>query len=340
MTAPCAWAAATRWTALCASASPASSATNVAPISRLRFMSASAQRCDELLHALAVMLLARIHVALRVNRDAADREELSRISTAAPERAHRRQRVALQDVDLLVVTVGDEDEPLLLIVRERQVPRRPVRRHDAELPGHDRAERVLRDDGLSHERAVLPKHLNPVAAAIADVDLTVPGDLDARDVAKRFRGRVCRCVRRRRCTRGLLAIREPVAFVDALVRIEDDNAPVAGVGDEHFIRSGVVGDRGWAVQRRLAVGAIHFSRRADLQQELSVARELEHVSIAGHGRRGCRTCTGARRCFAAGGGRIVGPAAPTWGAGSRPAAAIQTLPFASTVRLPGDCGQA
>ena len=127
-----------------------------------------------------------------------------------------------------------------------------------------------------------------------------------------FAGGSCRRVRRGRCARGLLAIREPVALVGALVRIEDDDAPVAGVGDEHFVGGGVVRDRGRTVQRRLAVGAVHFSRRADLQQELAVARELEHVSVAGHGRRGCRACTGARRCLAAGGSRIVGPAAPTW----------------------------
>ena len=48
-------------------------------------------------------------------------------------------------------------------------------------------QRVLRDDTLTDERAVLPEHLNAVAAAIADVDHAVAGDLDTGHVAERSR---------------------------------------------------------------------------------------------------------------------------------------------------------
>jgi hypothetical protein len=95
-----------------------------------------------------------------------------------------------------------------------------------------------------------------------------------------------------------------------LIRIEHGDAAVAGVGDEHLIGRGIVGDRGGAIQCGLAIGALDLSRCSDLPQELSVARELEHVSVAGDGRRGCRTCT-ASCCLAAGGRRIVGATTPT-----------------------------
>ena len=113
-------------------------------------------RRHELLHALAVMLLARVHVALRVDRDAADREELSRIAAAAAERcrpapACRAAGCALSCRDRR----RRRGSRCCGVVRERDVPHRAVRRDDAELPGHDRAERVLRDDAFLDELAVL-----------------------------------------------------------------------------------------------------------------------------------------------------------------------------------------
>src|SRR5262245_220449 len=124
----CACAAATRCTTLCASASATSSATNVPPISRLRLMiSLRGLLGHKLLHSLTVMLLSRVHVALRVYGDTADGEELSRVTAAASERADGRQRVALQDMDLLVVSIGDEHVSLLRVVREREIPRRAMR---------------------------------------------------------------------------------------------------------------------------------------------------------------------------------------------------------------------
>src|SRR6185503_15313616 len=136
------------------------------------------------------MLLAGVHVALRVNRDAADGEELSRVTSTAAERADRRERVALQDVDLLVVAVGDEHVALLGVIREREIPRRAMRRDDAELSGDRRAERVLRHDGFLHERAIFAKYLDAIAAAVADIDLAVARDVDAGDVAERLCRRI------------------------------------------------------------------------------------------------------------------------------------------------------
>src|SRR5829696_3645188 len=115
------------------------------------------------------MGVARMHVSLPVDRDTAYGEELSRITAAAAECPDRRERVALQDVYLLIVAVGDEHVTLLGVIRKREIPCRAVGRDHAELSGHRRAERILRDDRFLHEGAVLAKHLNAVAAAIADV---------------------------------------------------------------------------------------------------------------------------------------------------------------------------
>jgi hypothetical protein len=61
------------------------------------------------------MLLARVDVALRINGDAPDREKLSRIPPAGSEAAERYECIALKDVHLLVVTVGDEHVSLLCV---------------------------------------------------------------------------------------------------------------------------------------------------------------------------------------------------------------------------------
>src|SRR5262245_44808064 len=158
------------------------------------------------------MLFARIDVALRVGRDAADREELPRVAAAASDGPDLGQRIALEDVHLLVVTVGDQQESLLRVARKRQIPRRAVRRDDAELSGDGRTERVLGHDRFLHERAVLLEDLYAIAAAIADVDVAVARDLDAGHITKRFRRRIACGVRSRRGTGRLLAVREPMSL--------------------------------------------------------------------------------------------------------------------------------
>src|SRR5262245_22168875 len=115
------------------------------------------------------MLLAGVNVAARVDGDAAHREELPRQASARAEAADFRERVALQDDHFLVVAVRDEEISLLRITRQREVPRRSPRRHDAELPADGRAHRVLRDNAFLDELAVLLENLDSIARAIADV---------------------------------------------------------------------------------------------------------------------------------------------------------------------------
>src|SRR5215467_4468407 len=170
------------------------------------------------------MLLAGVHVAARVGGDAADGEELAREAPAAAEAADLRERVALQDDHLLVVAVGDEQELLPGVARERNVPRRSGRRNGAELTADRHPFRVLRDDAFLDELAVLLKHLDAVARAIADVYEPVLRDLDARDVAKLPRGRRARIVGTAARGGWLLPVRAPVPLVGAALRIEYDDA--------------------------------------------------------------------------------------------------------------------
>src|SRR5687767_2177843 len=81
---------------------------------------------DELLYPFPFERLACIYGALSIGRDAADTKERTRIAAAGAEAADRRERIAAQDVHCLILSVCDEDELLLRIARERDVPRRAV----------------------------------------------------------------------------------------------------------------------------------------------------------------------------------------------------------------------
>src|SRR4051812_6227789 len=114
------------------------------------------------------MLLAGIYIPARIGGDAADGEKLPRESAAAAEAPDRRERVALQDDDFLVVPVGDEDEALLSVIGKRDVPGGPERRDRAELAADRRAFRVFRHDAFLHEFAVFLEYLDAIAGAIAN----------------------------------------------------------------------------------------------------------------------------------------------------------------------------
>src|SRR6185503_8073146 len=74
---------------------------------------------DELLHAFAFVGLRRVDVALGIGGDAVHAEELSRLPAAVAEVRDLLQRFANDDADLLVGAVGEEDEALLRVLRER-----------------------------------------------------------------------------------------------------------------------------------------------------------------------------------------------------------------------------
>src|SRR5215212_8872891 len=100
------------------------------------------------------MRLADVEIALRIGGDAAVGEELARIPAAAAERADLHQRLALEDVHLLVVTVGNEQVSLLCVVGESDIPHRAARGDDPELTADHGAKRLWRDDAFANERPV------------------------------------------------------------------------------------------------------------------------------------------------------------------------------------------
>src|SRR5687767_11399835 len=76
----------------------------------------------ELLDALPLVGLRRVEVALRIRRDAVDGEELAGLTAAAAERGEHVERLPVEDVDLHVGAIGDVQEALLRVARERDVP--------------------------------------------------------------------------------------------------------------------------------------------------------------------------------------------------------------------------
>src|SRR3954463_9148218 len=269
--------------------SAARRATNPAPMKTLRrfitcllLLKPGLTAGDELLDALAMVLLACVDVASRVDGDAADRQEATRLTATLPDGSGRSERIAIEDDDLLVLPVRDEQEPLLRVVREGDVPRGAKRRHRTELPWDDSAKRVLRNNAFLHELAVFLEDLDAVAGAVADVDHVVLRDVDTGHVAELASGRGVRIVGARVGT-GLLAVRAPGALELPALAVEHRDPAVAGVGDEHFIRCRIDSHRGRLVQVIVACG---LSRVADLEEELTGLGEFDDLTVSGSCRGG------------------------------------------------------
>ena len=80
----------------------------------------------ELLHALAAIGLGREDVALGVGGDAVHGIEFAGLPSAVAEAGQNLQRLAVDNVDLLVRAVGQIDVLLLRVLGERDVPDRAV----------------------------------------------------------------------------------------------------------------------------------------------------------------------------------------------------------------------
>src|SRR5437660_7652275 len=102
---------------------------------------------DELLHALTLVGLGRVEVALGIRRDAVHTVELAGLPSAVAERGELLERVAQDHADPFVLAVGQEHEALVGIPRERDVPYRAG------------AARIAGVERLLHEPAVRLKHL-------------------------------------------------------------------------------------------------------------------------------------------------------------------------------------
>src|SRR6267143_6746337 len=251
--------------------------------------SSTRTRVRELLDALALVRFGNKKVALRVDGQVVGAVELPSPTTGAAKRADDLQRLAVEDIDLLIGAVGHDQERLFRIDGKPDVPHRAT------------AERVLRDERFAHERPIFPEDLNPIVRAIAHVNQTIVRNPHGVHDAELRRRRAVRivlagfvfvlhgAVERARQTLprpqkipivGLLAVRAPVPFVGARCRVEHDDAMVhVAVGDIQLVGRRVDDHvrRGAEVLRVVAAGA--FALTADLLQELAVAGELENVRV-------------------------------------------------------------
>src|SRR5258706_1348807 len=225
---------------------------------------------DEFLDALAFVRLGRVEVALGIGRDAVHAVELARLAPAVAEVRNLLQRFAQDDAHLLVLAVGEEHEPLLAVLRKRDVPCRA------------RSERFLGIEPFLHELAVRLEYLHAVALAVAHVDETVVRALDAMHRVAELLGR-----RRRRVVVAhgsvvrLVAVRAPVALHLAGIGVDHGDALVEiAVGDVGFVGLGIDPDLGHPPEVLEVVAAGVLAIAAQLHQELSLFGELQDLGVA------------------------------------------------------------
>src|SRR5258705_7184810 len=154
-----------------------------------------------------------------------DPVELPGIAAVPPKAADHGPILAPDDADFVVFAVGAQQIGLFRIGPDGDVPDRAV------------AERVLLEEKFLHEGAVLPKYLDTVVDAVADIDQSVIGDLHAMHrIGELLRHRRLGVVGRLFVVVGRIAIGAPVPLVGAGGGVEHDDAAVAvTVGDVDFV---------------------------------------------------------------------------------------------------------
>ena len=213
------------------------------------------------------------------------REEHAGLAPAVAERGQHLHGVALDDVDLHVLAVGQVDPALLGIVRKVDVPRRALRAG------------VRRHDVLGDERAVLLEDLDAVFRPVADVDEAVVGDHRAMHGAAELRGGLAAglVAAEVEAVVGLVAVGAPEPLDLAVVHVDDRDAAVevavgevglvglvvdADLGDPAEAVGGVAVALRGGLARALADGTGHAGAgNADLHQEVALMVELHHVRV-------------------------------------------------------------
>src|SRR5262249_30295039 len=77
---------------------------------------------DEFLQAFTLPGFGRVDVAFGICRNAVHAVELAGLTTAVAERGHLLERLANNDANPVVLAIRHEDETLLRVPRERDVP--------------------------------------------------------------------------------------------------------------------------------------------------------------------------------------------------------------------------
>src|SRR5207247_7754967 len=111
---------------------------------------------DEFLDPLPLIRLGDEQIPLRVHREVVRAVKLPGPVPGASEGADDLQRLSIEDVYQLVRPVVNEQECLLGVGGEADVPHRSA------------SERVLGDHDFAYEAAVLPEHLQAIVRAVAD----------------------------------------------------------------------------------------------------------------------------------------------------------------------------
>src|SRR5215467_9863019 len=225
----------------------------------------------ELLDAFSLEGFGRVDVALRIDRDAVHAVELAGLASAAAKRCQFVHRLALDDADALVLTVGEIDELLLRILGE------------GDFPGRARGERVLGEEVLAHEGAVGVEDLDAIIDAIANVKQAVLRKRDAvHGIAVLLRDRVARLVGPQLAVVRLLAVGSPPTLDLAGVAVDHGEEPVAiAVGNITFIGLGIDVDLRDPSEVLRVVAARVLALMPGLRQELAVLGELQDLGILG-----------------------------------------------------------
>src|SRR5712691_474218 len=179
------------------------------------------------------------------------------------------QRFAQDDAHFLVLAVGEEHEPLLAVLRKRDVPCRA------------RSERFFGIEPFLHELAVRLEYLHPVALAVAHVDETVVRALDAMHrVAELLGRRRFRVVVAHGSVVRLVAVRTPVALHPAGIGVDHGHALVGiAVGDVRFVGFGIDPDLGHPSEILEAVAPGVLSVATQLHQEFPILGEFQDVGV-------------------------------------------------------------
>src|SRR5262245_44123264 len=201
---------------------------------------------DELLHALTLVGLGRVDVALGVRSKAVHAVELARLTSAGAEGSDLFQRLTHDDAHARVLAVCHQDEALLRILGE----------HD--VPGRSRPERVAGEEPFLDELAFRGEDLQTIVLPVADIDEAVVRTLDAvHRIAELLRGRRLGIVRAKGGVVRLVAVGAPIALHLAGVGIDHRDALVAvAVRDIGLVGLGIDPDLGDAAEVLRIIAAL------------------------------------------------------------------------------------
>src|SRR5437870_6636563 len=223
---------------------------------------------NELLHPVALRFAGH-DIALRIDVEAVQMEELARFPAGPADVADFFERLAIQNRNALVRAVCDVDETLVRIGRQR----------NAECGACPL--RFTLDESFLQKFAFEGEGLDAIVRTIRYIHDAIFGDLYTVRRVELLRSRA-RCLAR---LGGLVirldAVGTPMALVGSGVGIEYDDAAVAvTIGNKHLVGLIVDGDARRPTQMGCIVAVNAYAASADLQQKLSVLAEFEDLAVA------------------------------------------------------------